>query len=235
MSSTNRRIGGDGTAARNDRATLDRELVAALDDLGEPTVYTSDRRARDRRQRQTGTNRARRAIKAEHYAERSGFERFVDALTSFAGSTPFFVMHAAWFVLWVLWNTGRLGFVVFDPYPFGFLTMVVSLEAIFLSIFVLMAQGRESRIAELREEITLQVNLRMEEEVTKTLQLVAGLYGRLGQQLGDDDELQVMLQPLDADLIERDLMKQIEDCTRRIRGKRADPSASVLQPAVHPV
>src|SRR5690349_24242941 len=90
--------------------------------------------------------------------------------------------------------------------------MVVSLEAIFLSIFVLMSQNRESAIAELREEVTLQVNLRMEEEVTKTLQLVAGLYTRLGYRMGEDAELHDMLQPLDASAIEAELIAQIREC-----------------------
>jgi uncharacterized membrane protein len=87
---------------------------------------------------------------------------------------------------------------------------MVSLEAIFLTIFVLMAQGRESAIAELREELTLQVNLRMEAEVTKTLQLVAGLYTRLGHKVGDDPELQEMLQPLNSENIEKELIDQIQ-------------------------
>jgi len=59
--------------------------------------------------------------------------------------------------------------------------------------------------------VSLQVVLRMEEEVTKTLQLVAGLYTRLGQQVGEDPELREMLGPLDADEIERDLIDQIKD------------------------
>jgi uncharacterized membrane protein len=85
----------------------------------------------------------------------------------------------------------------------------VSLEAIFLSIFVLMTQNRESRIGELREELTLQVNLRIEEEITKTLHLVAGLYSRLNLQLADDPELRAMLEPLDPQAIESDLADQI--------------------------
>ena len=91
--------------------------------------------------------------------------------------------------------------------------MVVSLEAIFLSIFVLMAQQRESAIAELREELSLQVSLRVEQEVTKTLQLVAGLYTRMGHRVSDDPELHHMLQPLDVQGIERDLLEQIEAAT----------------------
>jgi uncharacterized membrane protein len=97
----------------------------------------------------------------------------------------------------------------FDPFPFGFLTLIVSLEAIFLSIFVLLGQRRESAIAELREEVTLQVILRAEEEVTKTLQLVAGLYTRMGHRIGEDEELRAMLQPLDPKVIERELIAQI--------------------------
>ena len=174
----------------------------------------------DRRHRQAGTRRAYRAIKATHARDRGTVERIADTLTTFAGSTPFLLLHILWFATWMIWNTGALrsfGLRPFDPYPFGFLTMVVSLEAIFLSIFVLMAQSRESAIAELREEVTLQVNLRMEEEVTKTLQLVAGLYARLGHKLGEDDDLQNMLRPLDSGAIEKDLMAQIEACTKRIR------------------
>ena len=101
------------------------------------------------------------------------------------------------------------GYAPFDPFPFGLLTMVVSLEAIFLTIFVLMAQKRESAIAELREELMLQVNLRMEEEVTKTLQLVAGLYTRLGHVMAEDEELGDMLRPLDVTTIERELTQEI--------------------------
>lgn len=168
----------------------------------------------DRRQhspsRSAGTHQARRSLAAHHAAQRSGIERVADALARGAASTPFLVFHAAWFLVWMLVNTGVVGIRPFDPFPFGLLTLVVSLEAIFLTIFVLMAQSHESSVAELREEVSLQVVLRMEEEVTKTLQLVAGLYTRLGHRVGDDPELREMLGPLDADEIERDLMDQIK-------------------------
>jgi uncharacterized membrane protein len=169
--------------------------------------------ASERRKRRTVANLAIGAIKAQHAAYRSPLERFVDRLNSIAGSTPFLMVHVVWFVIWIPWNTGLLGLKKFDPYPFGFLTMVVSLEAIFLSIFVLMAQQRESAIAELREELSLQVSLRVEQEVTKTLQLVAGLYTRMGHRVSDDPELHHMLQPLDVKGIERDLLEQIEAAT----------------------
>ncbi len=126
-----------------------------------------------------------------------------------------------WFAGWMLVNSGAVGIRPFDPFPFGLLTMIVSLEAIFLAIFVLMAQSRESTVAELREEVSLQVVLRMEEEVTKTLQLVAGLYARLGLKVGEDDELREMLGPLDAEDIERDLIDEIDRARRP--NKRGGP------------
>jgi len=161
--------------------------------------------------RRAGTHQARRSLAAHHAAQRSTIERTADALTRAAASTPFLIFHVVWFAAWIVVNTGGIDIRPLDPFPFGLLTLIVSLEAIFLSIFVLMAQSRESTIAELREEVSLQVVLRMEEEVTKTLQLVAGLYTRLGQQVGEDPELREMLGPLDADEIERDLIDQIKD------------------------
>lgn len=151
-----------------------------------------------------------RAVKAAHLHDRTWLERVAEAMTRAASSPTFFTLHIFWFGFWIVVNMGLTPIRPFDPFPFGLLTMVVSLEAIFLAIFVLMAQGREASIAELREELTLQINLRVEAEVTKTLQLVAGLYTRLGHRVGDDPELREMLQPLDSELIERELMEQIQ-------------------------
>ena len=169
----------------------------------------------ERRKRRYVANLAFGAIKAQHAAHRSLLERFVDKLNEVASSTSFLVVHVVAFTVWILWNTGQMGLRPVDPYPFGLMTTIVSLEAIFLSIFVLMAQQRESAIAELREELGLQVSLRVEQEVTKTLQLVAGLYTRLGHRVGDDPELLHMLQPLDVKAIERDLLSQIEAATSK--------------------
>jgi uncharacterized membrane protein len=163
----------------------------------------------ERRLRRAVMSRAFKAMKAQKAADRTATERLADLLTELASSTPFLIFHALWFATWIAWNLGAFGLPPFDPYPFGFLTLVVSLEAIFLSIFVLLGQRREGAIAELREEVTLAVILRAEEEITKTLQLVAGLYTRLGHRIGEDDELQIMLQPLDPERIEQELIAQI--------------------------
>jgi uncharacterized membrane protein len=162
-----------------------------------------------RMRRSAGINTAFRAIKAEHASNRSPMEVLADRMIGVASATPFLVIHAFLFIAWIYWNLPFSGLPKFDPYPYGMLTLVVSLEAIFLSIFVLMTQSRESRIGELREELTLQVNLRMEEEITKTLHLVAGLYARMNLALADDPELRAMLEPLDPKKMEADLAEQI--------------------------
>jgi len=197
--------------------------VTSHDVNGDSAERTDDRRQHSP-SRRAGTHQARQSLAAHHAGERSAIERIADALTRVAASTPFLVFHVVWFAAWILLNTGVVGTRPFDPFPFGLLTLIVSLEAIFLSIFVLMAQSRESTVAELREEVSLQVVLRMEEEVTKTLQLVAGLYTRLGQQVGEDPELREMLGPLDANEIERQLIDQIKEArTPRKRNHSAKP------------
>ena len=183
--------------------------------------------AERRRRRSTDINKVFRAIKAQHAANRSAMEVWADRMITFASSSPFLVTHAVLFIAWILWNIPGIGLPRFDPYPYGMLTTIVSLEAIFLSIFVLMTQSRESRIGELREELTLQVNLRMEEEITKTLHLVAGLYSRLNLQLADDPELRAMLEPLDPKKIESDLTEQISASMPQFKLRlRKEPTAS---------
>jgi uncharacterized membrane protein len=173
----------------------------------------------ERRARVAEHSMAVRAIKAQHAASATLFEHLSDQIAKSAGSTPFLLFHVVWFGAWIAWNTGLMPFRPFDPFPLGLLTLVVSLEAIFLSIFILIAQNRESGIGELREETTLAVNLRMEAEVTKSLQLIAGLYTRLGYQIGQDKELQEMLKPLDAQSIENDLMEQLARAGKRKRSR----------------
>jgi len=164
-------------------------------------------------------NRAFGAIKAQHARDRTTLQALADWLNEMAASSVFLGFHFVWFLVWIPWNVGLFGLKPFDPFPFGLLTMVVSLEAIFLSIFVLMAQKRESAIAELREEMSLQVALRLEEEMTKTLQLVAGLYTRLGHKVGEDPELHEMLQPLDLESIEKELVAQISTAAQMRRSR----------------
>ena len=90
-------------------------------------------------------------------------DRIADAMTAFSGSIAFVYLHVGWFVLWLLANLGAFGsWATFDPFPFGLLTLVVSLEAIFLSTFVLISQNRQAARADLRSELDYETNVRSE-------------------------------------------------------------------------
>jgi uncharacterized membrane protein len=109
-------------------------------------------------------------------AERSSGDRASDAITRVAGSAGFVVAHAIGFALWLLANVGLLpGVRPFDPFPFSLLTLVVSLEAIFLAIFVLMSQNRAARLADRRAHLDLQVDLLAERELTAMLHMLRAL------------------------------------------------------------
>jgi len=107
---------------------------------------------------------------------RSPADRLSDAISRVTGSTPFAVVHFVFFASWVAVNTGVIpGVRRFDPYPFSFLTLVVSLEAIFLSVFVLMSQNRMTRQADQRAHLDLQVDLLAEQELTTMLRMLHAL------------------------------------------------------------
>ena len=90
-------------------------------------------------------------------------DRVADVVTRFAGSLNFVYIHAAWFSLWIAINAGAVGAsLVFDDFPYGLLTMVVSLEAIFLSTFVMVSQNRQAARSDIRADIDFENNLRGE-------------------------------------------------------------------------
>ncbi|MEU1479401.1 DUF1003 domain-containing protein [Streptomyces sp. NPDC001668] len=94
---------------------------------------------------------------------RGSQDRVADAITSFAGTMRFVYLHALWFTAWIALNEGALGKAgIFDPYPFGLLTMIVSLEAIFLSTFVMVSQNRQALRENVRADLDFETNLRSE-------------------------------------------------------------------------
>ena len=107
-----------------------------------------------------------------------GLERLSRMVTDVAESRVFILGHAAWFVLWVFVLNTRAD--SFDPYPFNLLNLFVSLEAIFLTSFVLMTQTRMTKQADRRAHIDLQVNLLAEQELTAILQMVYALCRNAG-------------------------------------------------------
>ena len=108
--------------------------------------------------------------------------RIADSITDFTGSLAFVYIHVVWFGVWVLLNVGLIHIPrvsQFDPFPFGLLTMIVSLEAIFLSTFVLISQNRLAQASEKRAELDLQVNLLAEQKATKVLEMLDQITGQL--------------------------------------------------------
>ena len=92
-------------------------------------------------------------------------QKIADWIAWFSGSMPFLGLNLVWFGTWILLNVAPLGVPHFDPYPFGLLTMIVSLEAIFLSCFVLISQNRQSEKDHVRSDIEYDVNIKAELEV----------------------------------------------------------------------
>lgn len=152
------------------------------------------------------------SLKAKMNLKRSLSDRFADHINSAFGSMSFFIFHVCFFGIWVGINSNLIPSIpAFDPYPFSFLTMVVSLEAIFLSIFVLISQNRESDVADLREEVDLQLNVRAEQEITRILIMLDEIHDKLGiSPTQDDKELKHMKKRTNLESIEKKILKEMK-------------------------
>jgi len=137
--------------------------------------------ARARRVDDLLRSRVSRNVNEEVEAQRTAVERVADAIAAFSGSIPFLLVHATWFVLWIAWNT--LASPRFDPYPFGLLTMVVSLEAIFLSVFVLLSQNRQAAKDRVRSDVEYDVNVKAEMEVAALHEKLDGMQEQIVDRL----------------------------------------------------
>ena len=150
------------------------------------------------------------ALEQQALARRSGAEKISDFIVSQAGRVWAIILHLAWFALWIVWNSGRVpGLHPFDPFPFMGLSTVVSLEAIFLSLFILVSQNRASRRADERAHLDLQVNLLSEREATKMLQLLQALCAHHGLAAAQDPEVTELLRETEPAIIARELERQL--------------------------
>ena len=142
---------------------------------------------------------------------RSTSEKLADLLTDSFGTIGFFTLNAAVFFGWLVWNSGWIpALPVFDPYPFGMLTMVVSLEAIFLSVIVLISQNRAAKIADLREEVDLQVNIAAEQEVTQILRMIERIEKKLLVKEADAATITRMKEVLDLVDLEKKVVQELK-------------------------
>ena len=150
------------------------------------------------------------SFEAKLQKHRTFIEHLSDNVNNFVGTFFFLILNLTLFVGWIVINTGKIPSITpFDPYPYNFLTMTVSLEAIILSIFVLISQNRQASIASLREEIHLQINQIAEKEITKSLQLLADIHQKTVGETDSDKELQQMLHAINTSKIESNLEKEL--------------------------
>jgi len=139
-------------------------------------------------------------------------ERLADGITDFSGRMYFVYFHILWFGVWILVNLGFFGIQPFDPFPFGLLTMIVSLEAIFLATFVLISQNRISAEADRRADLDLQIGLLAEHELTRALKMLDAIQDHLGIENDTDRELL----DLEKDVNPKDVLNEIERIHRRV-------------------
>lgn len=158
--------------------------------------------------------RAMRKLEELAKTQRTFADRVAEAVAQFGGSIRFVWVHAGIFAVWIAWNVIP-GAPHFDPYPFTFLTLCVSLEAIFLSSFILISQNYEMRIAERRNQLDLQINLLSEQENTKMLQLLEAIARHVGASHGADPEVRALEQATRPETLAR----QIDDAFRASSGQ----------------
>ncbi|MFA5946056.1 MAG: DUF1003 domain-containing protein [Patescibacteria group bacterium] len=150
------------------------------------------------------------AAKMNH--QRSLAQKMADIMTSSFGSMSFLGGNALLFLFWILVNTKALPlFPAIDPYPFFLLTTFVSLEAIFLSIIVLISENRAARVAELREEIDFQVNVQAEREITHILRMLDEIRHHLKISHEDDKEFEGMKDMIDVEKLEQEIQEEIRE------------------------
>jgi len=141
-----------------------------------------------------------------HKQNLTAYERAAFRIAEACGRPWFVLGNAVFFAVWIFLNSGFFGLKAFDPYPYGLLTTIVSLEAIFLSLFVLLSQNRMQALADRQSELDLQVNLLTEHELTQVLVAVDLIAKKLNIALPDEAQLE----ELKADVAPQELLTEIE-------------------------
>lgn len=162
--------------------------------------------------------RAMQKLEELAIADRTLADRIAAFVANFCGSITFVWIHAVLFTVWLAWNV-LPHLPHFDPYPFTFLTLCVSLEAIFLSSFILISQNYEMRMTERRNQLDLQINLLSEQENTKMLQLLDRMAQKMGLYEEDDPEIAALEQATRPETLSR----QIDDSLRAQTGQPPAP------------
>lgn len=152
------------------------------------------------------------SIKGKAAEKRSIPDILVDRTTALLGSNLFLLVNLLVLMSWIVINTGQIpGIEPFDEFPFSLLTTIVSLEAIILAILVLISQNRAAKVADLREEVQLQVNVLTEEEITRMMSMLVLLLQKNGIPIPEEQRVQEMLRDTDVIEIEKSMEKEIDN------------------------
>lgn len=141
--------------------------------------------------------------------ERTKSDLVAEVVARFCGSMTFVWVHVIWFGGWIIFNVVP-GLPRVDPFPFTFLTLVVSLEAIFLSTFILISQNHDTKLSERRNNLDLQINLLSEQENTRMLEMLRAIAEKLGCELPNDQEVKKLSEIVDPGRVAAQI-KQRED------------------------
>lgn len=143
----------------------------------------------------------------EHEQRLTPYERIANLIADYCGTSQFVALNAIFFAVWIAVNVGGFGLKPFDPFPFGLLTTIVSLEAIFLSLFVLFSQNRMQRLTDRQNELDLQVNLLAERELTHVLRTVDAIAKALKVPVPDDPHREEMTSTTRPDQVMSEIEK----------------------------
>jgi uncharacterized membrane protein len=151
------------------------------------------------------------ALEASLLEQRSLSDRIADLIGGFSGSMSFVALHVVCFTAWFVLNLGLVpGVRPFDPYPFILLAMIVSVEAVLLSTFVLMKQNRMQKRIDIRDQLNLQIDLLSEKEVTKALQLLRAICRKLEvEEASSDPELGEMASVTSVDKLAEEVQSKL--------------------------
>lgn len=172
-----------------------------------------NKKTTDRSHKATNQNpKTAKSIKAKANEKRSFVEIVIDRTTALFGSHVFLFANVLFLIVWIIINSGIIPVIKpFDKFPFSLLTTAVSIESIIVAILVLTSQNRASKIADLREEVQLQVNVLTEEEITRMMSMLVLLLQKNNIPLPEDKRLQELLRDTDIANIEESMEKQIEN------------------------
>lgn len=152
-------------------------------------------------------------LELEGLRRRSSGEKVSDFFVSLMGSMPFLIFHVLFFTAWFAVNLKLVpGVPVFDPFPFGILTLIVSAEGVFLAIFILISQNRMARQSDKRAHLDLQVSMLAEQEMTMMLRMQQKLCEHMGVKVENvRAEAKRLMEETDVDRLVEKIEEKLPD------------------------